>query len=224
MRQPWTDIVEYSTRIHAKWMMCRLPSNRLLTSQTRQSLERVAGMRVLARNVTIARWSAKNSAWNFQALGYRERAFSYETTTHHLHLLPHSLRITYLFYRTFHEEKYRNVSSPPARPARATLVHGARCQHQQLSLRTARHDTPTKIKSAQTNLTHSMHLMYIPDPANPTKRIYTLKKVIDGEVSKSAHPARFSPDDKYSRHRVTIKKRYGLLLTQQSMFWHAGRL
>jgi H/ACA ribonucleoprotein complex subunit 3 len=69
-----------------------------------------------------------------------------------------------------------------------------------------------------------MHLMYIPDPANPTKRIYTLKKVIDGEVSKSAHPARFSPDDKYSRHRVTIKKRYGLLLTQQSMFWHAGRL
>lgn len=63
-----------------------------------------------------------------------------------------------------------------------------------------------------------MHLMYIPDPADPRKRIYTLKKVIDGEVSKSAHPARFSPDDKYSRHRVTIKKRYGLLLTQQSMF------
>ena len=26
--------------------------------------------------------------------------------------------------------------------------------------------------------------------------------------------ARFSPDDKFSRHRVTIKKRYGLLLTQ----------
>ncbi|RYN34338.1 hypothetical protein AA0121_g9528 [Alternaria tenuissima] len=63
--------------------------------------------------------------------------------------------------------------------------------------------------------TNTMHLMYIPDPANPAKRIYTLKKVIDGEVSKSAHPARFSPDDKYSRHRVTIKKRYGLLLTQQ---------
>lgn len=28
-----------------------------------------------------------------------------------------------------------------------------------------------------------------------------------GEVTKSAHPARFSPDDKYSRHRVTLKKR-----------------
>jgi len=38
-------------------------------------------------------------------------------------------------------------------------------------------------------------------------------------VTKSAHPARFSPDDKYSRHRVTLKKRYGLLLTQQSEFF-----
>ncbi|KAL2010452.1 hypothetical protein VTN00DRAFT_6259 [Thermoascus crustaceus] len=47
------------------------------------------------------------------------------------------------------------------------------------------------------------------------KRIYTLKKVLNGQVTKSAHPARFSPDDKYSRHRVTLKKRYGLLLTQQ---------
>ena len=33
------------------------------------------------------------------------------------------------------------------------------------------------------------------------KRIYTLKKVAAGdEVTKSAHPARFSPDDKYSRY------------------------
>ena len=79
-----------------------------------------------------------------------------------------------------------------------------------------RHNTERR---ANVKTVHSMHLMYIPDPANPSKRIYTLKKVIDGEVSKSAHPARFSPDDKYSRHRVTIKKRYGLLLTQQSMFF-----
>jgi H/ACA ribonucleoprotein complex subunit 3 len=50
------------------------------------------------------------------------------------------------------------------------------------------------------------------------KRVYTLKKVAGSEVTKSAHPARFSPDDKYSRHRVTLKKRYGLLLTQQSEF------
>ncbi|PSN74385.1 putative ribosome biogenesis protein nop10 [Corynespora cassiicola Philippines] len=58
-----------------------------------------------------------------------------------------------------------------------------------------------------------MHLMYTLGADG--KRIYTLKKVVSGEVSKSAHPARFSPDDRYSRHRVTIKKRYGLLITQQ---------
>ena len=38
----------------------------------------------------------------------------------------------------------------------------------------------------------------------------------DGKVTKSAHPARFSPDDKFSRHRVTLKKRFGLLLSQQN--------
>ncbi|KAJ5109344.1 H/ACA ribonucleoprotein complex subunit [Penicillium angulare] len=59
-----------------------------------------------------------------------------------------------------------------------------------------------------------MHLMYTLGADG--KRVYTLKKVVDGKVSKSAHPARFSPDDKYSRHRVTLKKRYGLLLTQQT--------
>ncbi|KAI9999492.1 hypothetical protein NQD34_015706, partial [Periophthalmus magnuspinnatus] len=37
----------------------------------------------------------------------------------------------------------------------------------------------------------------------------------DGQPTSSAHPARFSPDDKFSRHRVTLKKRFGLLLTQQ---------
>ncbi|KAF5332808.1 hypothetical protein D9611_005255 [Ephemerocybe angulata] len=58
-----------------------------------------------------------------------------------------------------------------------------------------------------------MHLMYTLD-ANGS-RIYTLKKTTDdGKIAKSAHPARFSPDDKFSRHRVTIKKRYGVLLTQ----------
>lgn len=35
---------------------------------------------------------------------------------------------------------------------------------------------------------------------NEGKRVYTLKKVLNGEVTKSAHPARFSPDDKYSRY------------------------
>ncbi|KAK7516997.1 putative ribosome biogenesis protein nop10 [Phyllosticta citricarpa] len=59
-----------------------------------------------------------------------------------------------------------------------------------------------------------MHLMYTLDAEG--KRIYTLKKVVGDKVTKSAHPARFSPDDKYSRHRVTLKKRFGLLPTQQN--------
>ncbi|XP_078063453.1 H/ACA ribonucleoprotein complex subunit 3 [Mustelus asterias] len=47
-------------------------------------------------------------------------------------------------------------------------------------------------------------------------RVYTLKKVDpSGSTTSSAHPARFSPDDKYSRHRVTIKRRFNLLMTQQ---------
>lgn len=61
-----------------------------------------------------------------------------------------------------------------------------------------------------------MHLMYTLDTEG--KRLYTLKKVVDGKVSKSAHPARFSPDDKWSRQRVTLKRRFGLLLSQQSEF------
>ncbi|ODV66755.1 nucleolar RNA-binding protein Nop10p [Hyphopichia burtonii NRRL Y-1933] len=60
-----------------------------------------------------------------------------------------------------------------------------------------------------------MHLMYTLGADG--KRIYTLKKLTeDGEITKSAHPARFSPDDKYSRQRVTLKKRYGLLPTQEN--------
>lgn len=59
-----------------------------------------------------------------------------------------------------------------------------------------------------------MHLMYTLGADG--KRIYTLLKLTaEGEITKSAHPARFSPDDKYSRQRVTLKKRFGLLPTQQ---------
>ncbi|KAM4809371.1 H/ACA ribonucleoprotein complex subunit 3 [Rhinophrynus dorsalis] len=48
------------------------------------------------------------------------------------------------------------------------------------------------------------------------ERVYTMKKISpDGQPTSSAHPARFSPDDKYSRQRVSVKKRFGLLLTQQ---------
>jgi H/ACA ribonucleoprotein complex subunit 3 len=59
-----------------------------------------------------------------------------------------------------------------------------------------------------------MHLMYYLDAEG--KRVYTLLKVApNGEATKSAHPARFSPDDKFSRHRITLKKRFNLLPTQQ---------
>lgn len=61
-----------------------------------------------------------------------------------------------------------------------------------------------------------MHLMYLPE-ANGSGRRYTLKKVMDGQVTKSAHPARFSPDDKWSRHRIAVRKRFAVLLAQKSM-------
>lgn len=63
-----------------------------------------------------------------------------------------------------------------------------------------------------------MHLMYTLDGNG--NRLYTLKKVAHGQVTKSAHPARFSPDDKWSRQRVTTKRRFGLLLTQQSTWYY----
>lgn len=36
----------------------------------------------------------------------------------------------------------------------------------------------------------------------------------NGEMTFSAHPARFSPDDAYSAQRIACKKRFGLLPTQ----------
>ena len=58
-----------------------------------------------------------------------------------------------------------------------------------------------------------MYLMYYADETG--NRVYSLKKTTpSGSVTKSAHPARFSPDDKFSRHRVTLKKRFNVLLTQ----------
>ncbi|KAL0465970.1 nucleolar RNA-binding protein [Neurospora intermedia] len=62
-----------------------------------------------------------------------------------------------------------------------------------------------------------MHLMYVPAKnadGKPLARQYTLKKVLDGQVTKSAHPARFSPDDKWSRHRITLRRRFAVLLAQ----------
>ncbi|PWN29946.1 hypothetical protein BDZ90DRAFT_228993 [Jaminaea rosea] len=52
-------------------------------------------------------------------------------------------------------------------------------------------------------------------PNHLSQRVYTLRKATPAnEITKSAHPARFSPDDKFSRHRVTVKRRFGILPTQ----------
>ena len=47
-------------------------------------------------------------------------------------------------------------------------------------------------------------------------RVYTLKhEGPDHTDTYSAHPARFSPEDKYSKYRIAVKKRFNLLPTQQ---------
>ncbi len=50
------------------------------------------------------------------------------------------------------------------------------------------------------------------------KRVYTLKKEDPQSAPTiSAHPARFSPDDKFSRERIICKTRFNLLPTQVSI-------
>jgi len=60
-----------------------------------------------------------------------------------------------------------------------------------------------------------MHLMYYVDDQG--KRVYTLAKVDPlGQPTISAHPARFSPDDRYSKQRVTLKRRFKILPTDMT--------
>lgn len=54
-----------------------------------------------------------------------------------------------------------------------------------------------------------MHLRY----CNKCSK-YTLKDNCCEATTRSAHPAHFTPEDKYSKHRIEIKKRYNLLPTQ----------
>ncbi|XP_042905831.1 H/ACA ribonucleoprotein complex subunit 3 [Parasteatoda tepidariorum] len=59
-----------------------------------------------------------------------------------------------------------------------------------------------------------MLLMYYLNESG--ERVYTLNKVDpNGKPTLSAHPARFSPADPYSKYRVLIKRRFGLLPTQK---------
>ncbi|EJW86010.1 hypothetical protein WUBG_03079 [Wuchereria bancrofti] len=47
-------------------------------------------------------------------------------------------------------------------------------------------------------------------------RVYTLKGIDpQGRQTQSAHPARFSPEDKNSKYRIIIKKRFNILPTMQ---------
>ncbi len=63
-----------------------------------------------------------------------------------------------------------------------------------------------------------MHLMYFTDESG--KRVYTLKKEdSEGTPTQSAHPARFSPDDKFSRERIACKTRFNILRTQVCNFF-----
>ncbi|XP_056635121.1 H/ACA ribonucleoprotein complex subunit 3 [Diorhabda carinulata] len=59
-----------------------------------------------------------------------------------------------------------------------------------------------------------MYLMYYLDESG--NRVYTLKKLDpSGKPTMSAHPARFSPEDRYSKERIIMKSRYSLLMTQK---------
>ena len=60
-----------------------------------------------------------------------------------------------------------------------------------------------------------MHLMYYTNEKG--ERVYTLRKETpEGKPTESAHPARFSPDDKFSKQRLICKKRFGLLPMQKA--------
>ncbi|KAL5105281.1 H/ACA ribonucleoprotein complex subunit 3 [Taenia crassiceps] len=75
-----------------------------------------------------------------------------------------------------------------------------------------------------------MHLRFYLDAGG--RRVYTMKVGLfcrhptvvslaidfvdpDGKPTQSAHPARYSPDDKYSEQRVVLKSRFHILPTQQ---------
>ncbi|CAH1417803.1 unnamed protein product [Lactuca virosa] len=76
------------------------------------------------------------------------------------------------------------------------------------------HSSPASVISCISLLKAKMYLQfYINDNGD---KVYTTKKESPvGLATQSAHPARFSPDDKFSRQRVLLKKRFGLLPTQK---------
>ncbi|KAH0912940.1 hypothetical protein HID58_036261, partial [Brassica napus] len=72
--------------------------------------------------------------------------------------------------------------------------------------------TSSALKNPNRTLVSKISECYINEKG---EKVYTTKKESRlGTATESAHPARFSPDDKYSKERVLLKKRFGLLPTQ----------
>nr|BAD21457.1 nucleolar RNA-binding Nop10p-like protein [Oryza sativa Japonica Group]BAD21599.1 nucleolar RNA-binding Nop10p-like protein [Oryza sativa Japonica Group] len=131
----------------------------------------------------------------------------------------------------------RPVGSRPGRPAAgatpspALRLSGLRPNTGFKPINTASTPTPATSptqpnrqlrKTEQSRLTYlffrlrrsKMYLQYYINEKGD--KVYTTKKESPlGVPTQSAHPARFSPDDKYSRQRYLLKKRFGLLPTQK---------
>jgi H/ACA ribonucleoprotein complex subunit 3 len=60
-----------------------------------------------------------------------------------------------------------------------------------------------------------LETQHVIDDGLPVHVFLLQKEDPNGSPTSSAHPARFSPDDKFSKQRVVNKKRFGMLLTQQ---------
>ncbi|KAL6208787.1 hypothetical protein ACLB2K_019732 [Fragaria x ananassa] len=126
--------------------------------------------------------------------------------------------------RGFEEERKTSASNVKTSPG-VIYVNAALLLGFFVSFYLGRLEDP--IKGA--NILHRLHLssqqvgkqrvtMYLQFYINENgDKVYTTKKESPlGLATQSAHPARFSPDDKYSRQRYLLKKRFGLLPTQQS--------
>ncbi|KAH0857120.1 hypothetical protein HID58_085381, partial [Brassica napus] len=85
---------------------------------------------------------------------------------------------------------------------------GRTCIFSAISTRRARRFTPLSTNCVITIIIITLL------PKNMNQIQFVQKESPLGSATESAHPARFSPDDKYSKERVLLKKRFGLLPIQ----------
>ena len=109
------------------------------------------------------------------------------------------------------------VSSRPSQtsllhPFAMHLMYCDKCAKYTLKVSVASHRAITfAIRSLRCPLTRCAVLRCVCGPS----RCCTVQKACDcTHPTRSAHPARFSPDDKFSKERVTLKKRFNILPTQ----------